>query len=252
MDVAGTISTLLAIAVWALAVIPIVLAIRLGARFAASTLRAPGILIDQRRRDSFARELFVNLKTGEPVRDFALYLRPFSTDHSTRLDLDFEQEKFSTSIEGFIAEALQHEYPVVSLGEPTGFDRPGTMNPGDADWRTAFELLAKHAKLIVVIPLLKEGTFWEILTIRESGYLAKTLFVVPPTNVIRKVSTEGVTRAIDASRRGLKSRDIPFPEFDRKGGLFRVGSDGACRTVAPFPNSVLQMRVDCSRLLTTE
>ncbi|MEZ5961274.1 MAG: hypothetical protein R3C30_12735 [Hyphomonadaceae bacterium] len=222
--------------------------LRLSLRLLATGLRAPSVLLDQSRRDALAASILERLKNGETVESFALYLRPFAIDHATRLDLDFEHERFSTSLEGLVYEALQHEYPIISLGVPMGFDRSGTVSPGDAGWRDAFGLLVTHAKLILVVPLLKEGTFWEILTIKEQDHLSKTVFLVPPSAAIRKLASEGVARAFEVSRRGLHSRGIAFPEFGRGGGLFRVDEHERCRTAVPFPSSVLQMRVDVSRL----
>ncbi len=87
------------------------------------------------------------------------------------------------------------------------------------------------ARLILIIPSHREGTLWEIATLRERGYIEKTIFIMPP-----EMDFHGAKYSADWQKTVAAAReyDVEFPNHIAAGVLFRLSPDGDFEGFAPF------------------
>jgi hypothetical protein len=87
------------------------------------------------------------------------------------------------------------------IGPPLAIGMPGRPPPfgaartylDDEEWRAGVATFAERARTIVIVIDDTEGIIWELSHIRESGYTAKTLFLLPP----RLAAPEHATRILN-------------------------------------------------------
>ncbi len=91
-------------------------------------------------------------------------------------------------------------------------------------WKSDFELLARHAHLIFVVPGLSAGVRWELEWLGREVMVQKCVFIMPP-------SQHDVWHEVQEACRTMGWK---LPEPDRNGCLFRIGPDGTCYGVCSF------------------
>jgi hypothetical protein len=136
----------------------------------------------QRRRDAHAAAIVEAILSGRRVEPYSLYLRPFvSTD---RLMAQAFRSGMTVpvhlDVETVLARSLRDRAPLIGLGQPGEMDEgiARVMTPED-HWRDAVLALARTAEFIVMLPLSRPSTTWELKRIVESGLVGRTLFIMP-------------------------------------------------------------------------
>lgn len=199
----------------------------------------------QQGRDLRARALFEQLRAGEPVEPFTLYLRPFaSTDaiaeqavrtiRPTTGGLIVSTDRLE--FEGEIERALRKHGPVVALGAPLEHRGAGRIAVSDDSWQEAIARLMQAARLIVLLPSPREGTLWEVDQLIDGGHLGKTLVIDPPN---RASSASGYDPAAEwaAIRAAFAERGYDLPADAKRGQLMRFEG-------GKVPSHVLPIRLD--------
>lgn len=147
----------------------------------------------QRDRNRFARQVVDHLMAGgvDPP-PFSLYLRPFFTDNQL-IDSDGVYSAINLTDPLTMAElgqrrdcergasnALQACAPLIAIGTPGDALGAGRAQVADEVWFSVIQMLARHAKRLVVVPLAQPSTLQEIRFIAEQPELIdKTVFVRP-------------------------------------------------------------------------
>ncbi len=162
----------------------------------------------QRLRDRAAAGMVERLRSGGSAR-FALYLRPFATtERLAAQPLPSEVGGGNglpshLDIETLLSRALRGTCPVVALGRPGEvLEGAARIETTDAGWRSTMTVLAQHAELIVMTPLARPSTLWELGWLAEHGLLGKIVMVMPevvsptPSEVVFTTSRGG--RLFDA------------------------------------------------------
>jgi hypothetical protein len=90
----------------------------------------------------------------------------------------------------------------------------------DADWKRTVQEAARGADLILVVPLDYAGTRWGVQTIRGSGYLGKTVFIMPESV---GTSWEGEW---EKARAAYARKNFALPPYQKAGMLFMMSDDG--------------------------
>jgi hypothetical protein len=155
------------------------------------TLRRETFAILQKDRDRFAGEVAACLRAGGTPPPYSLYLRPFFTDGHLTADegfartLSFDVNEIADfglkrDIEAAAARALEDHAPLLSLGRPNDRLGAGRIETDDDNWRALFDLLIRHARRVIMVPIGQPATMEEVRRIAVSpDLLAKTVFVRP-------------------------------------------------------------------------
>ena len=185
-----------------------------------------------------------SLRSGTAPTDFFLYLRPFDSTNAYRLS-DAHLNLFSwqlwerdgfDDIERLIARALRPTANVVALGRPGEHRGAARILTTDTEWQTELALLAKAAKLIVIIPANKQGTLWEIAHLKENRYASKTIFVMPPSNQGFYVTAHRDVQGEWQAARDASSRiGVSLPTYLAHGALFILDERHVAKLVLPLP-----------------
>lgn len=218
---------------------------------AAAPLLAIGAwLLDKHEQSSQAdaeheaRGSLEEARAGKAGVDFFLYLRPFDSTNAYRLS-DTHLNLFSgqlwerdgfDDIERLIAQALRPTANVIALGRPGEHRGAARVLTTEAEWQGELALLAKAARLIVIIPANKPGTLWEIAHIKEHGYLGKTIFIMPPSDQGFYVTAQrDVTSEWQAARDACANLGVSLPAHLDNGAMFTLGEHRQIRWIVPLP-----------------
>ena len=198
-------------------------------------------LARQRHRDRTAAHIASTATDGaKPVPPFSLYLRPFTTTGQLPSNLightggSEEPGQIQTDFEAILASAFPAHRPLIALGTPgkllsthpegwtfwpidRTWDIPGTGKIASTEdgWRQTVSLLARHAELIVIVPLQFAGTLWEIEFLHAQGLLSKCVFVMPASQAERDYAD--AWRTVTPT---LMRETIEPPEYHSSGRLF--------------------------------
>ena len=228
----------------------------------------------QRRREAHAAALVRAVVEGRKVGSYALYLRPFiSTNrlmaHALPADIGAGQVPVHLDVETVLTRSLRDTVPLVGLG------RTGELDEGvarvvttDDDWRKTVLALASNAEFIVMLPLSRPSTTWELKQIVESHQLHKTMFIMPefpyetPGGVwatnetsdrvfeagMRTFSAEA--HMLDLPREWLDAEQaarelgIQLPPLAGVGAIFTIDADtGKTRAIVPLGLSTMMRPV---------
>ena len=184
-------------------------------------------------------EHFLQAPHADERADFCLYLRPFLTSRNLTVRNSRYLRRFFPSMDRFygrridletvLAMALEEKRrPLIAIGD-TGF-RSGTaaLSSNEASWRSLFEVVSRRASCIIMIPLPRPSTMWEIDTILDRpDLLRKTLFIMPMR--LRSGVTERLEPYWLEITRTLRTRGVDFPVFDPNGALFVLREGGRLR-----------------------
>ncbi|MBI1761324.1 MAG: hypothetical protein HYR56_07810 [Acidobacteria bacterium] len=235
------------------------------ARFRADVMRA------QQRRDAHATQLAEAALAGAPVERFALYLRPFvSTDRLIAQPLPSDTEvPVHLDVETVLARGFRTTVPIIALGT-TGDTMEGAARVmvSDDHWREMVEALARRAEFIVMVPLSRPGTMWELEWLKQSDLLKKVLFIMPetlyetPGGVVStqeqsdRVFEAGVqfyeasVHMLDLPKewfeavRAARNFGLEFPPLAAVGALFTMNpATGKVKDILPLALSMVTRRV---------
>jgi hypothetical protein len=137
--------------------------------------------------------------------DFVLFLRPiFITGeisvlrrgaHWRAMEYLFSPRwlaqgyKRRRDVEWFIADALEPNYFVISIGgEALEFGVARHHTSSDT-WKQKFKYLSAAARAIILIPADQAGTFWEMEQIIGSDLIQKTIILMPPDESVSRVKS---------------------------------------------------------------
>jgi hypothetical protein len=188
-----------------------------------------------RARSKHAKLIFDDLNLGGDPR-YCLYLRPFLTSDRLRIPNSRFRRRFFPSLDRFfglridletvLAIALERaNHPLIAIGE-TGFSSGAPkLVATDANWHEIFRKLAGAATSIIIVPLPRPSTLWEIDQIlREPSLLKKTMFVMPMR--LRSGVQEQLEPFWATIQKMMRERGLNFPALDPAGGLFFLDDGG--------------------------
>jgi hypothetical protein len=155
----------------------------------------------QRRRESQAAAIKQDVVDGKPVGPHTLYLRPFiSTDRLMTQALPTavgaaDQVPVHLDLETVLTRSLRDTAPLIGLGRAEEVDEGvARIVTSDDGWQDVVLALARGAELVVMLPLSRPSTTWELGQIVEKGLLHKTLFVMPEVPYQRRKASGSTPR----------------------------------------------------------
>jgi hypothetical protein len=238
----------------------------------ANALYRADVLWAQQRRDDHATRLAQAVLAGEPVEQFALYLRPFvSTDRLMVQPLPsmINEVPVYLDVETLLARSFRGTVPVIALGQSGDtVEGAARVMVRDDNWRETVEALARRAEFIAMVPLSRPGTMWELEWLKQSELLNKVLFIMPeiphetPSGVVSTQETDdrifdaGV-RQFDASihmldlpnewrevKRVAEKFGLEFPTLAAVGALYTMDSTtGTVKAIFPLSLSTIARRI---------
>jgi hypothetical protein len=189
----------------------------------------------QRFRDKRALEIFSAVKAGKPAI-YSLYLRGFGTtghlhfgkggkarleDRLQDLEIRGGQNAFS-DLETLITEAMEYFAPMIALGRPGEQLGAGRVETEEENWIEDFQLLALHAKTLVLFPIATEGTLREVEFIVKHGFWPKTIILMPTENPSANWDLQW-----DYMKRKAEEFGLDFPVYQSGGMVFKIGQQGS-------------------------
>jgi hypothetical protein len=193
---------------------------------------------EQAGREQEISDLAKDVEEGKE-RWFYLYLRPFAL--TSKLPVrnpeykTFRRENLLKSVlpgqqrvdlENIIAHSLNAAgINFLALGRPGEALGAGRISTSDENWKEKFELYAKAADGIVMIPSTHPGTLWELKRLVEENYLDKVIFVHPR----QYQSRDWMKVKQEAAGFGLV-----LPDGSSQGQMFKILSSGHVES-APIP-----------------
>jgi hypothetical protein len=227
------------------------LLLHLAEQYSSSILVAPGILLiiflgrvlhrlnqhlAHRRRNNRAEAIVSNLQR-EGSSPFCLYLRPFITSAGLRVQNSRFNRHHLPSMDHFFGRQIDletvfamslesHNFPLIAIGD-TGYNLGAAkITSTEHDWKAVFSNLVDKATAIIMIPLPRPSTLWEIETILDNPtLLSKTLFVMPMR--LRSGVRERLEPFWKDIRSRMRSRGVEFPDYDPRGALLFFSNGGA-------------------------
>jgi hypothetical protein len=106
----------------------------------------------------------------EEQTKFGLYLRPFvSTDHlpvqtsNFRSRGSFDNRAVHFDIETMLKRAFNKKLELLALGRPEDIEEGvARLTVDNNGWQDIVQSLADRATFIIMVPMLRQGTLWEI------------------------------------------------------------------------------------------
>jgi hypothetical protein len=159
----------------------------------------------------------VEVLPADGVTQSVLLLRPFDADWETNLSAHSSQTSWADSNRGavtfeqFIADEMRERIgPMVALGSPRDRLPPGGATRVYLDnetWQQQFLDLARHVKVIVMIPGDSDNISVELREIARNGLQPRLAVVTPPRPQRRFAVAQQLSKLLIA----LQSRLIPRP-----------------------------------------
>jgi hypothetical protein len=192
----------------------------------------------------------VKVLTADEVTQSVLLLRPFGTDWETNLWARSSQTSWADSNQGvvtfeqFIADRMRERIgPMVALGSPRDRLPPGGATRVYLDnetWQQQFLDLARHVKVIVMIPGDSSNISVELREIARNGLRPRLAVVTPPGLQHRFAGLQHLHKLHIA----LQSRLIPqrpawrgFAARLRDTGYWHIPDDPGPGTILTFDAS---------------
>jgi hypothetical protein len=216
-------------------------AIAIAMLLASQWLRGKQIRVRQNDYNSTAQHILSDLRADPAARvpDFYLYLRAFETTGKLQVPLYLRvrrkcvwvaQQLVTDDLESYVSLATGSRAPLVALGRPGEAIGAGRILTDDASWKGDVVTLMQRAKGILLVPSDRDGTVWEMDTLRLEGLFSKVVFVMPP---LSKGEYDTCERW-NAAKRAMDTLGLEAPEHQDRGLLFRVGSDGKLVNAEPL------------------
>jgi len=180
-----------------------------------------------------------------PTKPFILFLRSFFIEQAIKAEEPFIPfVKFDRSLPREIQHALGNKELVCKIGSRKLFPDldGGIVWSHDDTWFERFKLLATHAKVVMMVPIVlpsqdgstdKPGTLKEIEHLAHDRLIEKTVFVVPPaTRVLMSLKRrQGLFPSVSAlweqSRQLLRRESlVELPPYPGGHGLLFPDTNG--------------------------
>jgi hypothetical protein len=217
----------------------------------------------QARRDEAAIKLFNAVRSGDQQK-FAVFLRPlFTTDAlqqvkqtdvwvqepdptappgTSRMQMTLQTRIYKYPLEDTIVEAFRDTMPVVALGKPGETFGVGRILVDDENWQSAASELMPRALLLICLPSSRPESQWELNQIIRTHYLAKTVFIMPPSN------WKQLRGDWDLVEQQLSANGIAIPKYDPEGLLFSIDAKAQCITEKLLLDSPQELQKAITRL----
>ena len=238
---------------------------------------------DTRRRNRRAEQIVEKVLSGESVPTFGLYLRPFfTTDKLPGQTVSYGPSSMNQNTgyldtETIFKRALGRQLDLIGLSRDQdieeGVARVSVNNMG---WQETIQHLMDKAAFIIVVPLSRKGTLWELRELKSRGHLRKTVFLMPelqseqPNGVVVPVEQD---RAWDAgirvydseehyinfeaewklARQTLSREGLLLPPYARCGAMFTISPETwQIKQITPMLLSLLEKREEYIQTVLTE
>lgn len=170
-----------------------------------------------------------------------LYLRPFMTAGRlyVRCSVRSIAERFlygpRWDLEMALSHAVDPDAQLVAIGEVKGGFGAAKLTTSDEQWKQVLERLATSADLILIVPLPRPSTLWELeQVLGQPEFKRKTIVVMPPTFLgptirgwfLRRRSPRALWKQ---SQKLVSERGIALPDYRREGALLVPSGDGFTR-----------------------
>ena len=233
----------------------------------------------QELRNERARQALLRLMTNqELLRPLIVFLRPFKATRDYRVNLGSlgvfagssslsDSREFETSLAKLVAPFGDF----VALGQELDARGAGRVRTGDDEWKSVVQEICEAATAIIMFPSATPGTSWEGVLLTERGYIAKTVFLMPPQvwmelkGPIRRlvgteeelqeepglrVTADGTLQGLnenapldwDAARSGFAQFGISLPEFEDYGLAFILNEDSEPVPICPLTARLSEWR----------
>jgi hypothetical protein len=189
---------------------------------------------------------------GEDAPHYFLYLRPFfltrrmdlaNANHGTLPTMvRFYSEGKREDLETMLERAVRKSGPLIALGQPGEMIGAGRLAVAEEEWKSRFEVLARKAACIFIVPSERTGTRSEIEWLRDNGYLSKAVFIMPPKLTEKIEWRRGKLSRIRVDMESLWKRAaarlaqdaIHLPLYSKSGLLFKLDEAGGIRATSEF------------------
>jgi signal peptidase I len=166
-----------------------------------------------------------------------LYLRPFMTAGRlyVRCSVRSVAERFLYGPRWDLEMALSHaaapDSQLVAIGDVKGGFGAAKFKTSDEQWKQVLERLATSADLILIVPLPRPSTLWELeQVLGQPEFKKKTIVVMPPTFLgptirgwfLRRRSPRALWKQ---SQKLVAERGIALPDYRREGALLVPSGD---------------------------
>jgi signal peptidase I len=199
------------------------------------------------RRKLATRQLLVNEAASKVLQTqdkFILYLRPFMFAGKLRSHISTERLSdaillgSSWDVELAFTFALEGKRHLVALGYVEGELGGAQLEVRDEDWQDRVMELTERATAIIIVPLARPGTLWEVRYLySRPDLLRKSLFIMPPAGILRALLWRGSKSSVRSSwgwaRHELRNSGILLTPYRRKGGIFKIESSGDSTILLP-------------------
>lgn len=181
-------------------------------------------------------EVLTSALVGQQTRlarpSVLLYFRPFKLTgqlhiHNPKSDIAGPTPNMflgkTVELESVLREDLEPYGALVGLGRPGEADGAGRVDSSEASWRQKAAVLAAASDLILLVPSERPGTVEEMKLVVEAGYLAKTIFLMPP-----KVDGGNFDTADEWSKakEAAAALGLGLPDYQPEGAFIAFASDG--------------------------
>jgi hypothetical protein len=187
------------------------------------------------RRGRQAKLIFDDLDRGGTPR-YCLYLRPFLTSERLRVANSRFRRRFLPSLDRFFGHRIDLEtvfaialeragHPLIAIGETGFLSGAPKLLATDRNWQEIFTKLARNATSIIIVPLPRPSTVWELnKLLDEPALLKKTMFVMPMR--LRSGVQEQLEPFWAEIHDMMECRGLDFPRLDPAGRLFFLDDGG--------------------------
>lgn len=185
-------------------------------------------------------DLLLSEQTHKQVPPLFLYFRPFKTtgqlhlrnpesDVAGPMPVMFEGK--TMELESILREGLERYGALVGLGRSGEADGAGRVESSEESWRQKAAMLADKARLILLMPSDRAGTLEEMQLVRQTGYLTKTLFLMPPQP---EGGSYNAAEEWSRARASAVQAQLTLPEYRSAGCFFTCAVDGSVFALFPL------------------
>ncbi len=203
--------------------------------FIGGMVTAVGESSVMRAREERAKLIVARLQAGQDVKQFSLYLRPFSTTEKFHVSNPDPRTIPATpaslytpksfELEDSLATALDGFAPLIALGRPGGNLGAGKITVDDQNWQQSLTTLAAAATIICIVPGHHDGTRWEIEYLKRMKYLNRAVFFMPPSTKVPDPKIDAEKYWAEA-RIVLQQSGVTLPPYSRGGLIFTLSEEG--------------------------
>jgi hypothetical protein len=155
---------------------------------------------------------------------FFLYLRPFSSTNSMTVSASDVSGRIITvrEFEDELANAARPFAPLIGAGKSLEHIGVGRVEMMEGDWMATIRVLMENANLIILIPAVNPGTWWEINQLLTNKWIEKVIVVNPRDSILNFRSQQ--KEAWEKFQALLAEHGYNLPNFRRSGRLIFFGA----------------------------